>query len=128
MRYMVVAGAVVLIAAVAGVQYAAAVGYDVVGKEKCSCDPLVARGALPDTVNKLHEALFVPKIAFILDRIAVEGRAMLAQFGAGAQPEVQETAAAPSSTEAVVAPKERVPRPAKKRPKKRKRKIPPRAL
>jgi hypothetical protein len=128
MRYVVVAGAVILIAAVAGVQYAGAVGYDVLGKEKCSCDPLVARGVLPDTANKLWEVLFIPKLGFILDRIAVEGKAMLAQFGAAEQPEVQATTSAPSGTETVAAPKERVHRPAKKRAKKRRLKIPPRRL
>ena len=128
MRYVVVAGAVILIAAVAGVQCAGAVGYDVLGKEKCRCDPLVARGILPDTANKLWEMLFIPKLGSILDHIAVNGKAMLAQFGAAEQPEIQATGTAPSGTETVAAPKERTHRPAKKRSKKRKLKIPPRRL
>ncbi len=59
-----------------------AVGLYAVGKEQISCSPLVARGIVPDTWNKLSEALLVSQISWAIDRLAVEMKTMLSQFGA----------------------------------------------
>jgi hypothetical protein len=58
-----------------------AVGLYAVGKEECNCSTLVARGIVPDTLNKLHEALLLPQLAMILDKIAVGIKDMVAQTG-----------------------------------------------
>lgn len=71
---------------------AEAVGLYAVGKEQISCSPLVARGIVPDTWNKLGEALLVPQISWALDRLAVEMKTMLSQFGAPPVTSVAETA------------------------------------
>jgi hypothetical protein len=72
-----------------------AVGLYVVGKEDCDCSPLVAKGIVPDTVNKLTEALLFPQIAAVLDQIGQQVRAMLAGFG----PTSAEAAEPPAMTE-----------------------------
>jgi hypothetical protein len=127
MRYLVVAGVLALMATVVGVQGALATGYVAVGKEECKCDPLIARGVVPDTLNKLHHALVFPTIISLLDKISVEGRAILAQFRAD-----REVVA--TSDEALTPPekaeekKEPTVAPKKKPTKKKRVKVPPRAL
>lgn len=70
-----------------------AVGLYAVGKEQISCSPLVARGIVPDTWNKLSEAFLAPQISWALDRLAVEMKSLLNQFGAPpAPPAIAETA------------------------------------
>lgn len=69
-----------------------AVGLYAVGKEQISCSPLVARGIVPDTWNKLTEALLVPQISWALDKLAVEVKTVLSQFGAPPSNGVAETA------------------------------------
>ncbi|MCX5862326.1 MAG: hypothetical protein NTW27_09450 [Deltaproteobacteria bacterium] len=59
-----------------------AVGYYSVGKEDCACSPLVARGIVPDTLNQLKEALMLPRLGSVLERLAVDFREMLTQFAA----------------------------------------------
>lgn len=119
MRYVVVAGAIALVVAVVGVQYSWAVGFDVVGKEKCECGPLVSRGIIPDTLNKLKEALLLDKLAALLDWAAADTGALIAQVGPSGQEEVPET---------VKEEKKAPSKPSKKRVKKRRVKIPPRAM
>ncbi len=58
-----------------------AVGLYAVGKEECNCSPLVARGIIPDPLNRLHEALLLPQLAMILDKIAVGIKDMVGQIG-----------------------------------------------
>ena len=58
-----------------------AVGVYAVGKEQCNCSPLVARGIIPDPLNKLHEVLLFPQLAMILDKIAVGIKDMVGQVG-----------------------------------------------
>ncbi len=60
---------------------AGAVGFDVAGKEKCICSPMTARGIYPDTLNCLKEALILPRLGFIAERLAGEIKAILGQFG-----------------------------------------------
>jgi len=59
-----------------------AVGLYAVGKEDCTCSPLVARGVVPDTLNKIHEAVAFPQIAVALDNVALHVKGLLDQ-GAG---------------------------------------------
>lgn len=84
---------------------AEAVGLYAVGKEQISCSPLVARGIVPDTWNKLGEALLVPQISWALDKLAVEMKTMLGQFGAPPVTSVAETASV--SKEAIIAPNDK---------------------
>ncbi len=58
-----------------------AVGLYVVGKEECNCSSLVARGIIPDTLNKLKEAFLIPQLAGVLDKLAIEVQALLANAG-----------------------------------------------
>jgi hypothetical protein len=127
MRCVVVAGAIALVVAAAGAQCSWAVGYTVVGKEKCECGPLVSRGIIPDTLNKLKEALFLDRLAFILDRLAADGRALMAQVGPSSQQEVG-AGISPLAEGGAVKKEKKTPfKPFKKRVKKRKVKIPARA-
>lgn len=128
MRYVVVAGAIALVVAAVGVQCSWAVGFDVVGKEKCECGPLVSRGIIPDTLNKLKEALFLDKLASVLDWIAADGGALMAQVGPSSHREVRETVYPTADTGVVKEEKKAPSKPAKKRVKKRRVKIPPRAM
>jgi hypothetical protein len=81
MRSLVVALAVctMFLSALAG--RAQAVGFDVVGKEDCKCSPLVARGIVPDTLNKLKEAFVFPSLFVVVERMAGEIKAIVSQFG-----------------------------------------------
>ena len=85
---------------------AGAVGLYAVGKEQISCSPLVARGIVPDTWNKLTEALLVPQISWALDKLAVEMKTMLSQLGSPPVTGVSETASV--TKEDVIAPVEKV--------------------
>jgi hypothetical protein len=84
-----------------------AVGLYAVGKEQIGCSPLVARGIVPDTWNKLSEALLAPQISWALDRLAVEIKTMLSQFGAPPTNGVAETATV--IKEDIFTPKEKQP-------------------
>ncbi|MDQ7781294.1 MAG: hypothetical protein RDU20_00350 [Desulfomonilaceae bacterium] len=81
MRYLAIAAVLSLLVLAAMSESARAVGYDVAGKEKCVCSPLVARGIYPDTLNNLKEALVLPQLGFIVERAAQEVKAILGQFG-----------------------------------------------
>lgn len=81
MRYFVVATVLSVLALCSLWESAGAVGYDVAGKEKCICSPLVARGVYPDTLNNVTEALVLPKLGFLAERLAREIKAILGQFG-----------------------------------------------
>ncbi len=58
-----------------------AVGYYNPAKESYRASDLTARGEIPDTLNQLKEALYFTPIVNALDRIAVEVKAILSQFG-----------------------------------------------
>ena len=60
---------------------ASAVGVYVAGKEECKCSPLVARGMVPDALNKLTEVPVWAALSAVVERVAVELRSMLGQFG-----------------------------------------------
>ncbi|MFC1833344.1 hypothetical protein ACFL2Q_01250 [Thermodesulfobacteriota bacterium] len=83
-----------LIAAASGIMLAVllgnahAVGRYVVGKEDCACAPLITKGKVPDTLNKLHHALYFPSLGRAVDRIAAEVKAILNQFGIKTGPHV----------------------------------------
>ena len=83
MRSIVAAAAVCLLLAWVLAGTAAAVGLQAVGKEPCNCDPLVARGIVPDTANKLKSAVDFPQIAVALDRLAADVRTLLGQLDTG---------------------------------------------
>ncbi len=81
MRSFIIAVMVTIALAAACVGNVHAVGLYAVGKEQCNCSPLVARGIIPDPLNKLHEALLFPQLAMILDKIAVGIKDMVGQVG-----------------------------------------------
>jgi hypothetical protein len=70
-----------IVLAIACVGNVHAVGLYAVGKEECNCSPLVARGIIPDPLNKLKEALLLPQMAMVLDKIVVEIKGMIGQVG-----------------------------------------------
>ncbi len=76
-----------------------AVGLYVVGKEDCDCSPLVARGIVPDTLNKLKEAFVLPQMIQALDWIALEIKGMVANLGPAPSEGLAEPSAAPEPTE-----------------------------
>jgi hypothetical protein len=79
MRSFIIAVLVTIALAAACVGNVHAVGLYAVGKEECNCSPLVARGIIPDPLNKLHEALLLPHLAMVLDKIAMGIRDMVGQ-------------------------------------------------
>jgi outer membrane biosynthesis protein TonB len=81
MRSLIIAVLVTIALAAACVGNVHAVGVYAVGKEECKCSPLVARGLVPDPLNKLHEVLLFPQLALILDKIAVGIKDMVSQVG-----------------------------------------------
>jgi hypothetical protein len=81
MRSLIIAVLVTIALAAACVGNVHAVGVYAVGKEQCNCSPLVARGIVPDPLNKLHEVLLFPQLAMILDKIAVGIKDMVGQTG-----------------------------------------------
>jgi len=100
MRSFTIALAICLFSAVSFTGNAGAVGLQAVGKEECVCDPLVARGIVPDTLNKIKLALVFPEFGIALDRFAVEMKAILGQFGlTNGQPEGAERIAKAEPTE-----------------------------
>lgn len=62
-------------------EHAGAAGFYVVGKEDCKCSPLVARGIVPDTLNKLKEAFVFPSLVVVVERVAGEIKSIVSQFG-----------------------------------------------
>jgi len=81
MRSFIIAVMVTIALAAACVGNVYAVGVYAVGKEDRNCSPLVARGIIPDPLNKLHEVLLFPQLAMILDKIAVGIKDMVSQVG-----------------------------------------------
>ncbi len=71
-----------------------AVGVYTPGQEKGDCCPLVQRGVIPDTWNKLTLALLIPQISWAIDKLAVEAKVVISQFG---QPPSSDIAAISSS-------------------------------
>jgi len=141
MRSIVAAAAVCLLLAWALAGNAAAVGLQAVGKEPCSCDPLVGRGIVPDTLNKLKSAVDFPQIPVFLDYLAADVRTVLSQIGTGtpsdgspeavakAEPPEKVTAKPPSEIKRPAKPTKKVAKKLAKKPKaKKKVKRPPRAM
>jgi hypothetical protein len=141
MRSIVAAAAVCLLLSWGLAGNAVAVGLQAVGKEPCNCDPLVARGIVPDTVNKLKSALDFPQISVVLDRLALDVRTVLSQFGSGApsngapeltakaEPPEKVTAKPPPEIKPPAKPKKKIAKKLTKKPKaKKKVKRPPRAM
>ncbi|MGC8657722.1 MAG: hypothetical protein ACP5U1_01485 [Desulfomonilaceae bacterium] len=58
-----------------------AVGVYTPGHEQCDCSPLIQRGVIPDTWNKLTQALLIPQICWAIDRLTIEAKAVINQFG-----------------------------------------------
>jgi len=81
MRSFIIAVVVTIALATACVTNVHAVGMYRVGKEECNCSPLVAKGIIPDPLNKLKEALVCSQLALVLDRIVVEIKGIVGQFG-----------------------------------------------
>ena len=81
MRSFMITVVVTIALATACVGNVHAVGVYAVGKEECNCSPLVARGIIPDPLNKLHEVLLFPQIAMVLDKIAMGIKDMVGQAG-----------------------------------------------
>jgi hypothetical protein len=133
MRSIVAAAAVWLLLAWALPGNTLAVGLQAVGKEPCNCDPLVARGIVPDPVNKLKSAVDFPQISGALDRLAADVRTFLAQFGSGgpsngaaevvakAEPPERVVDKPPTVEKPRVKPKKKVAKKAAKKPKAKKK-------
>lgn len=81
MRYLASATVLSVLMIVLVSESVKATGYDVAGKEKCVCSPFTSRGVVPDTLNNLSEALVFPKLGFVVERLALEIKAILGQFG-----------------------------------------------
>jgi hypothetical protein len=81
MRSFSIAAVVIIALATACVDRSYSAGTYVVGKEECNCSPLIARGIIPDPLNKLSEALLLPQVAMVLDKIVVGIKDMMGQFG-----------------------------------------------
>lgn len=138
MRSLVVAVTVCIMIAGALAQRSEAVGFEVVGKEDCKCSPLVARGIIPDTLNKLKEAFVFPSLFVVVERVAGEIKAITSQFGAKPMAAVEPSIPPPAlekKTEPKEKPvemkpvKEKKAKSAKKKPSKARRiKQPPRAM
>jgi hypothetical protein len=100
MRFLVVA--VVALAMVSGLSgTAGSAGYQVVGKEECDCSPLVARGVYPDTLNKLHQAVYFPSVISVVDQLAMDLKSFVTHFMVGSAPESQESVTPTEDTKAV---------------------------
>ncbi len=100
MRFLVVA--IVALALVPGLTgIAGAAGYQVVGKEECDCSPLVARGIYPDTLNKLHQAVYFPTVISAVDQVAMDLKSVVTHFVVGDAAESQESTSSAEETKAV---------------------------
>ena len=75
MRYFIVL--VVFVVSTIFLGNAGAAGLVAVGHEPCDCPSLVARGIIPDPLNRLADMLYFPQVASALDSVAVEVRSML---------------------------------------------------
>jgi hypothetical protein len=131
MRHVFILSVFCVLLTVSMLGTAGAAGYVAAGKERPDCPSLVARGVYPDTLNKLQEALVFPRLGFAIERLAEEIRAVLDQFGTRVALDSRgQISVEPAPTE----PQERVeeekkPAPTEKKPvKKRRIKVPPRAL
>ncbi len=81
MRSFLIAAVVTIALATTCVGHSYAAGMYAVGKEECNCSPLVARGIIPDPLNKLSEAFLFPQVAMVIDNIVVGIKDMIGQFG-----------------------------------------------
>ncbi len=95
MRSILIVAAIFVVLTTVWIGHSQAAGLYVVGKEDCDCSSLTARGIVPDTLNKLKEAFLLAHIAAALDKVAVEIKGMVDQFG---KPPVVEATAVPPET------------------------------
>jgi hypothetical protein len=91
MRYFIVLTVVFALTALC-LGNAAAAGLVARGTEPCECPSLVARGIIPDPLNRLADMLYFPQVASALDSVAVEVRSMLARPNEEATVEPEEEA------------------------------------
>jgi outer membrane biosynthesis protein TonB len=75
MRYFIVL--VVSVVSTVFLGNAGAAGLVAMGSEPSDCSPLIARGIIPDPLNRLADMLYFPQVASALDSVAVEVRSML---------------------------------------------------
>ena len=91
MRYIIVLAVVFALMALF-LGNAGAAGLVAMGKEPPDCPSLVARGIIPDPLNRLADMLYFPQVASVLDSVAVEVRSMLTQPDEGTAVELEEEA------------------------------------
>jgi hypothetical protein len=77
MRSFLIAGMLCVVLAFACTTGSQAAGVYAVGKEECNCSSLVARGIIPDSLNKLKEAIFFPELSLAVQGLAEEFRSVL---------------------------------------------------
>ncbi len=77
MRSCLIAGMLCFVLAFACAADSQAAGVYAVGKEECNCSSLVARGIIPDSLNKLKEAIFFPELSLAVQNLAEEFRSAL---------------------------------------------------
>jgi hypothetical protein len=131
MRHVFILSVFCVLLTVSMLGTADAAGYVAAGKERPECPSLVARGVYPDTLNKLKEALVFPRLGFAIERLAEEIRAVLDQFGTRVALERRgQISVEPALRELQErVEEEKKPAPTHKKPvKKRRIKVPPRAL
>lgn len=98
MRYLLVS--LLCVAALfAFTSNSAAVGVYSPGLEKADCSALVQRGVIPDTWNKLSEALLVREISWAIDKLTIEAKAFLNQFGQPPTSDIAEVSTAKEAKE-----------------------------
>jgi hypothetical protein len=81
MRYFLISIAIAVIALVAIIGDVQSAGLENPRKSSCRCSRLVSEGVVPDTLNKLTSTFTSPLINATIDRLAVEVKAILSQFG-----------------------------------------------
>lgn len=97
MRFFVVAiVTLALVPALVGTAFPA--GYQVVGKEPCDCSSLVARGIYPDTLNKLHDAVYFPTVLAAVDHVAMDLKSVVTHLAAAPSAEAQESGVSAEDT------------------------------
>lgn len=127
MRYLFVATAFIALLAAGSATFVQGAGLVAVGREGCDCSPLVARGIVPDTVNKLHLAVYFPEMAGAVERFAEEFRTVFSNVigpkAVAAEATPVSVEAEKTTEEAPAVKKEAAPEPAKKakKPKQTKR-------
>ncbi len=100
---------------------AGAAGLVARGAEQSECSSLVARGIIPDPLNRLADMLYFPQVASALDSVAVEVRSMLARPNEEATVEPEEEAKEPKEKSSLEEKPEKPAKEAIRHPEKKKR-------